>query len=85
MHLNNIHRMQMEYMSRLTTSTVYAAELRGIVLGLQIMLNFYAIMNTAGKCFVFIDNQAAIQATANPKCLLRQYILIEVICALDQL
>jgi hypothetical protein len=60
LHLDNICTKRTEYISRLTTSTVYAAELRGIVLAFQIALDVYAITNTPSKCVVFTDNQVAI-------------------------
>jgi len=49
-----------EYMGKSTTSTVYAAELKGIVLVFQIALDVHAKTNTPGKCTVFTDNQTAI-------------------------
>lgn len=75
----------MEYTGKSTTSTVYAAELGGIVLAFQIALDAHTTTDTPGKCTVFTVNKAAIQSMANPKCRSGQYILAEAIRALDKL
>ena len=82
---DNIQTKKTEYIGPATASTVYAAELRGIVLAFQIALDIFATNNVAGRCVIFTDNQAAIQAMANPKCPSGQYILVEAVNALDKL
>ena len=85
LHLDNVRLRRMEYMGQISTSTVYAAELRGIVLAFQIALEINDSTKKPCKCVVFTDNQAAIKAIANPKSPSGQYILIQAIHALDKL
>lgn len=50
-----------------TTSTVYAGELQGIVLALEMAQADKGNGNHRSKVFIHTDNQAAIRSSANPK------------------
>lgn len=63
---------------------MYAAESKGIELACQVAVEVHST-NVAGKCCIFTDNQAAIQAIANPRCPSGHYVLVEAIRVLDQL
>jgi ribonuclease HI len=73
------------YMDTLTTSTVYAAELMGLVLALRIAANLDMRTSNVSKYCILADNQTALQAMRNPKNPSGQYILIEAIRTLDEL
>lgn len=80
LQVQGIQAKRIAYIGTSTTSTVYAAELRG--------MNWRSrshLTSTPGKYNVFNDNQAAIQAIACPKCPSGQDILVEAIRTLDQL
>ena len=84
-HREGFEATRLQYMGRATTSTIHAAELKGLVLALQIVRDLHTIRVNPSKCIIFADNQAALRAMQNPKQTSGQYILAEAIQLLDML
>jgi ribonuclease HI len=73
------------YMGNSETSTVYAAELQGIKLALQIADTDAEEGNKRNKVVIFTDNQAAIRTFQTPTGRSGAYIIVEVISLIDKL
>ncbi|CAG8977852.1 hypothetical protein HYALB_00011658 [Hymenoscyphus albidus] len=76
---------KMAYMGNSETSTVYAAELQGIKLALQIAVQDQEIGNKRNKVVIFTDNQAAIRTLQHPAGRSGAYIAIEAVALIDKL
>lgn len=61
------HETKSTYMGTETTSTVYAGELQGIILALQLAQADRATGNKRSKLLIYTDNQAAIRSSANSR------------------
>jgi ribonuclease HI len=73
------------YMGDDTTSTVYAGELQGISLALQIAQQDRSRGNSRSKVLIYTDNQAAIRSTAKPKGKSGAYLLRSIAKQIDEL
>ena len=71
-----------EYLGKDTEKTVYAAELQGIYLALQILHASPEIHNT--KAVIFADNQSALKTVRNPGDTSGQYILAALLQLMEE-
>ena len=71
-----------EYVGTSDTHNVYAAELTAI----QMAVNFFEEkINEHNDTYIFTDNQSAIQAVESPKRQSGQYIIKEILDAIDRI
>ena len=76
---------KLTYMGDSEISTVYAAELQGIRLALEIADEDAERGNKRDKLIIFTDNQAAIRTFQNPTGKSRAYIVADAIQLIDKL
>jgi ribonuclease HI len=69
------HQTKSAYMGDDTVSTVYAGELQGIILALQMAQEDRDRGNRRTKVLIYTDNQAAIRSTAKPRGTSGAYLL----------
>jgi ribonuclease HI len=82
---DDICARRLSYMGTMRTSTVYAAERRGVVLALNMLSDIHTTSDNAGRSATFIGNQAVIKAIQNQGTSSGQYILVEAIQLHEQL
>ena len=71
-----------KYVGTSDTHNVYAAELTAIQMAVNL---FEEKINEHNDTYIFIDNQSAIQAVESPKRQLGQYIIKEILDAIDRI
>ena len=76
---------RMAYMGEENVSTVYAAELQGIILALQIALDMVSQQRQCTAVCIYTDNQAAIRSSAKPKGKSGAYLLRHITQQVDEL
>jgi ribonuclease HI len=78
-------KVRTSYMGDENVSTVYAAELQGIALALQIALDAMGEQQRRDKVCIYTDNQAAIRSVAKPKGKSGAYLLHKIARLIDDL
>ena len=71
-----------DYLGKTDNANVYAAELTAIHLGVKMAGKS---QEQYDKCYIYVDNQSAIQAIDNPKQQSGQYIIRNILQSLDEL